>query len=552
VTGQPVVVNVSCASGITAGKAFNCLVSAIGGTGPYTGTGTFSVTEQVKGTHVESFTVKDANGVSASGTATVMVNGQPLVVSVVCPPTATAGVAFTCTVTASGGTAPYSGTCSFQVTQPVKGTFLETFTVTDMNAVTASGSASVMVSPQPLVASFTVTGTLQQFAIVTFTATVTGGTAPYAFSWNFGDNSAAGTGNPTTHTYATSGTFTVTLTVTDMNAATASSTQVITIAPLASTTCGTSTCTVASNSTITGLAFNGTAVTFTSTGTTGQTAFYNVSIPISSVQSQASIQVIVNGAALPASSVTITSDASNYFVFFKLTFHSTFSITIVTDQRPVAAFTFTPTNPAVGQTVMFDASSSHDDGSITNYTWSFGDTTTSTGVSTTHVYAAPGSFVVTLTVTDNRGLTATASTTVTVGATGAHASFYQWGVRPLFKKFSISRQGPIEPIQAFGINDGNQTIWVYTQFKITGDGGVSQTLYTQVVQLVAPKNGNPTSLINGNTDPRFAASFTPTIPGTYTVLATIWYSTATTMPAIGDPSFTPNPSQASVSFLVLS
>ena len=153
----------------------------------------------------------------------------------------------------------------------------------------------------------------------------------------------------------------------------------------------------------------------------------------------------------------------------------------------------------------------------------------------------------TLTVTDNSGNTGTAQSQITVtNAQQGHASLYQWGVRPQWKKFSIAQQGPTEPIQAFAINDGNRTVWAYVQFKITGDGGVSQVLYTQVVQLA------PGQQINGNQDPRFAASFTPPAVGIYSVQATVFYSGSSTQPPIGDPSFqsTPPNNNATVSFVV--
>ncbi|WP_432949219.1 PKD domain-containing protein [Kribbella sp. CA-253562] len=49
------------------------------------------------------------------------------------------------------------------------------------------------------------------------------------------------------------------------------------------------------------------------------------------------------------------------------------------------------------------------DGSITSYAWDFGDGTTATGPSPVHSYAAPGSYTVTLTVTDNESATGTDS-----------------------------------------------------------------------------------------------------------------------------------------------
>src|SRR5262249_56543352 len=50
---------------------------------------------------------------------------------------------------------------------------------------------------------------------VAFTGSATGGTAPYSFSWNFGDGSPASTLQNPSHTYSTAGTYTATLTVTD-------------------------------------------------------------------------------------------------------------------------------------------------------------------------------------------------------------------------------------------------------------------------------------------------------------------------------------------------
>jgi uncharacterized protein (DUF1501 family) len=88
------------------------------------------------------------------------------------------------------------------------------------------------------------------------------------------------------------------------------------------------------------------------------------------------------------------------------------------NRPPVAGFTTTP-NPATGRaplTVKVDATSSTDpDGRIVKWAWNFGDgTPVGTKNVATHRYAARGVFVITLTVTDDRGATATKTATVTV------------------------------------------------------------------------------------------------------------------------------------------
>ena len=82
---------------------------------------------------------------------------------------------------------------------------------------------------------------------------------------------------------------------------------------------------------------------------------------------------------------------------------------------PTASFTATPSEGAAPLVVTFDATASTDpDGSVTLYAWDFGNGSTNTGATTTHTYAAPGSFEARLTVTDDAGATASASRTIVV------------------------------------------------------------------------------------------------------------------------------------------
>src|SRR5207249_1911155 len=130
---------------------------------------------------------------------------------------------------AAGTTNPVSHTYA------TKGPKTVTLTVTDANTARVTSSQVVNVAPLPLTASFTVSANPTVGSPVTFTATVSGGTTPYTFSWSFGDGSAKATTNPVSHTYATKGPKTVQLNVTDGNAVKVITSQTINVAPLALT-----------------------------------------------------------------------------------------------------------------------------------------------------------------------------------------------------------------------------------------------------------------------------------------------------------------------------
>jgi chitodextrinase len=87
----------------------------------------------------------------------------------------------------------------------------------------------------------------------------------------------------------------------------------------------------------------------------------------------------------------------------------------VTDRPPTAAFTPTAATVLAGSNVAFNGTPSNDpDGSVSGYSWNFGDGSTSTSAQPGHTYMNVGTFTVSLTVTDNSGNKATVSHLITV------------------------------------------------------------------------------------------------------------------------------------------
>jgi len=101
---------------------------------------------------------------------------------------------------------------------------------------------------------------------------------------------------------------------------------------------------------------------------------------------------------------------------------TTKSITI-SNTNPVANFSYSPLHPTDLQNITFSDNSTDSDGTIVNWTWSFGDGEHNYSQNATHKYDDNGTYTVTLNITDNDGSTNQTSSTITVLNVGPTADF---------------------------------------------------------------------------------------------------------------------------------
>lgn len=141
----------------------------------------------------------------------------------------------------------------------------------------------------------------------------------------------------------------------------------------------------------------------------------------------------------------------------------------VTITAPVAAFTYSPAAPVNGQSVAFTDVSTNNP---TAWSWSFGDTATSTLQNPTHAYSAAGTYTATLTASN-----ATGSNSISQSITVSQA-----GVAPV-ASFTIEPSAPI-PAQPAAFTDtsaSSPTAWAWN----FGDGGTSSAQYPYHTYLTA-------------------------------------------------------------------
>jgi PKD repeat protein len=209
-------------------------------------------TFDVAGTYNVDVSITDSSGRTASDSILVTVEPPPPLTAVEIIASGTEGIApatFDFESNVTGGTAPYTyswdfGDGSVEVdddesvshTFDIGGTYNVDLTVIDSIGRTASDSMLVTVverpQPAPTAVEIIASGT-EGIAPATFEfgADVVGGTAPYTYSWDFGDGSSGESGNDDdiAHTFEEAGTYSVDLTVTDSSGQSASDSVDITV-----------------------------------------------------------------------------------------------------------------------------------------------------------------------------------------------------------------------------------------------------------------------------------------------------------------------------------
>ena len=229
------------------------------------------------------------------------------------------------------------------------------------------------------------------------------------YAWNFGDGSTD-SGSSVWHRFGTAGTHVVTLTVTDDDGAGDTMTQAVQVGALNQAPSAAWAATPSNPAVNEWMQFDATA----SADPDGSIASYAWNFGDGTTDMGSVVWHRFGAAGTYAVTLTVTDDDG-------ATDTATATIQVgPTNQPPVAAYSYSPTNPSVNAWVQFDATASTDaDGSIASYAWNFGDGSTDAGSVVWHRFTVGASYLVTLTVTDDDGATNTVSKTVFVGATNA-------------------------------------------------------------------------------------------------------------------------------------
>jgi len=199
--------------GGTVGTAYNQTLTASGGTTPYTWsitvgsiapltlnstTGVISGTPTAAGTLSFTVQVKDANSNTATQALSIVVSPAGLKVTTTSLPGGTVGTAYNQTLTASGGTTPYtwsitvgsiapltlnSTTGVISGTPTVAGTLNFTVQVKDANSNTATQALSIVVTNPLRITTQPASQTIDSGKTATMTVVASGGTGTLTYQW---------------------------------------------------------------------------------------------------------------------------------------------------------------------------------------------------------------------------------------------------------------------------------------------------------------------------------------------------------------------------------
>jgi len=221
------------------------------------------------------------------------------------------------------------------------------------------------------------------------------------YTWAFTDTTSQTlSGVNPTYTFATPGTYTITLTVTDPAGNCAIDTVIITVLDVTKPVAN-----AGSDRTVnedTQINLDGSA----SSDNVGITAYtWTFTDVTTKTLTGPKPTYTFNTPGVYTVTLNVTDTAGNWVT-------DAVVITVLDITKP-AANAGSDQTVNVGAIVTFDAGATSDNVGVVSYEWNFGDET-KTGKITTHTYANPGTYIVTLTVKDAAGNSATDSITVTV------------------------------------------------------------------------------------------------------------------------------------------
>jgi len=381
------------------------------------------------GTYTVTLTAVSSSGVTTTYTQTIVVYPSPTVTftaseTSICPgqtvtftSTSTGGVSGALTYIWNFGDGTSSTLATPSKTYPTPGNYNVTLAVTNSEGCTTTLTVPAYIhvnTPPSAGFSAPVTTFCDPPATATFTST-SSGTGPFTYAWRFGDG-GTGTGSPATHTYSSTGSYNVTLVVTDANGCEDS----VTIPSYITVTTGTTaaftypdTVCVYSNVTFTNTSGPHIASYWTygdgntGTGDPGTNAYghpgtYTVTL------------IIYNGSC-----------------------YDTVRHNIVVLAGPATSFTFTPVEPCPPPSAMTFTGTAP---AGTTVTWLYGDGGTGTGVSSAHTYADTGTYTVSMISTNpHTGCTDTITHTFTIyGLVGVISAVAASGCVPEAVTFGVS------------------------------------------------------------------------------------------------------------------